>query len=329
MTGFSMALRSAGWSLQAIALAMIPPLFTDMAADQPEWQVFGMTSLIVAFVGAAMILSVGSSARGEYEDAEIRPVILSVIVSALSIICAASLPFAFGDADCSAIDAVFEAVAGVTTSGGTIFIRLSDLPPGLLLWRGLLQWLGGGWALMLGIAVLPFLQVGGMAFFRLDACAGLSATTRAKKLVSLMAGLYGGLTFVFMVLLLMAGMPGLDAVIHAMGIVSTGGASTWNSSLGHYNKLAIDLIVLLGMIIGGLPYPLLLAAVRGNVRALFGDAQVRWYLGVLLTGSVILAHGGSLPSGTLGATMGAVGLVVARERKKGKQIADRAARTRL
>ncbi len=293
MSGISSALRITGWSLEIFAGTMILPLLLDFSVGNEDWRIFGFCSLMVFFLGAAMVLSVGApsvvytgnaSARTE-TDTELRTVIIAILMTALSVIWAGSLPFMFGSADCSIPDALFETVARITTSGGTIFDRLSELPPGLTLWRGILQWLGGIGALALGIAVLPFLQVGGMGFFRSDALAALEPTYRAKRLSVSLLGLYSALTLFLIVLLWLAGMPGLDAVVHGMGLISTGGGSTWNSSLGHYNRAAIDLVAALGMILAGLPFPLLLGAVRGNVRALFAEGQVKWYLSILLIGT--------------------------------------------
>ncbi len=295
MGGAFIALRAAGWSLECVAAAMIPAMLRDYADNQPEWRVFALCAILVAFFGAAMILATRDQgghgqergSKGSY-DAELRPVILSLLLSVTAIIVSASLPFVFGLSECRPVDAAFEAIAQVTTTGATIFPRLSDLTPGLLLWRGILQWMGGTWALVLGIALLPFLEVGGMASFRLDVFAGLEPTRRAKRFILSLGGLYVTLTLSVTALLWAAGMTPFDATIHAMGIVSTGGATTWDSSLGHYDLGAIQVIAILGMILAGLPFPLMLAATRGNFKPLLGDRQVRWYLGILLIGVVLM-----------------------------------------
>jgi trk system potassium uptake protein TrkH len=292
MGGIFMALRSAGWSLECIAAAMFPALLRDLSSGQLEWRVFGFCALLVAFVGAAMILSCRGQCENDDFDAELRPVILSLLLSSICVIAAASLPFIFGQTDCSGIDAVFEATSQLTTTGVTIFPRLSDLSSGMVLWRGTLQWIGGAGALVLGIALLPFLQVGGMASFKMDVFAGLESTQRAKRVALSFGGLYATLTIAIAALLWAAGLTPIDALIHAMGVISTGGATTWNSSLGHYDLASVDVIAVLGMIIAGLPFPLLLAASRGHFKPLLGDVQVRWYLGILLCASVLLTWWG-------------------------------------
>jgi len=289
MGAVSMAFRVAGWSLEVVAAAMIPALLTDMVAGQPEWRIFGLCIILTAFVGAAMILTAKGQAGNPESSAELRPVILSVLLSAAAVIGASSLPFAFGQEECGWVDAVFESVSQITTTGTTIFPRLSTLPSGLLLWRGTLQWLGGAWALVLGIAVLPFLQVGGMAEFRMDVLAGLAFTQRAKRVVLSFCGLYFALTLTVWAAFWMAGLSAFDACVHAMGVVSTGGATTWSGSLGHFDRTSVDIVAMLGMVAAGLPFPLLLTAAKGNFRPLFNDRQVRWYLGILALSVAVLA----------------------------------------
>ena len=117
MSDLPLVLRVAGWSLLAVALAMLPATAADLVAGQPEWQIFALCALMAAFIGASMILSVGSRAWSGGDGLEIRPEIVSLVFAVLVIVSTSSLPFAFGDADCSPVDAVFEAVARATTSG--------------------------------------------------------------------------------------------------------------------------------------------------------------------------------------------------------------------
>lgn len=288
MSGLSTVLRVMGWSLIVMAAALLPSLFLDGFKHQAEWHVFGLIFLVEAFVGLALLLGVS----GYRSVIDVRPILAAVLASSFTMMSVSGLPFLFGQTHCAIPDAIFEGVARITTSGGTIFSPLSELPPGLSLWRGMLQWLGGAWALSLGIAILPYLRVGGMSFFRVDAFAAMEPTTRARRLALALVGLYAGISFLLALLLWMAGMSALDAVIHAMGLISSGGASTWDTSLGHYNKVSITLIAAFGMILGGLPFPALLAAFRGNVRVLLADTQVHWYLSIIVIAAILLGWWG-------------------------------------
>ena len=278
MSGWSTVLRVTGCCLLVMALAFAPCLLLDILNNQPEWHVFGLIFLVNILMGGSMVLAVA----GRPAVIEVRSVLAAVAVSALAMILMASLPFAFGAPKCQPADAVFEGVARLTASGGSIFAAGADLPIGLVLWRGLLQWLGGAWALVLGIAVLPYLRVGGMGFFRSDAFATLEPTFRARRQVAALAGLYAGLTLLLASLLWMAGLPGLQSLVHAMALISNGGATGWNQSLAHSNRPLIQIVAMLGMVLAGMPFPVLLAAMRGHGRALL-DTQVRWYLAIILS----------------------------------------------
>lgn len=287
MYGQAYVLRFTGSVLLVMALAALPPLLMDATLRYAEWRVFGLTSIMAMFAGGALVLGAGG---GALEQVGSRQLVMSMCLGAVVASVFASIPFAMGGHGLSLVDAAFEGVAGLTGTDTTTIEKLSVLSPGLALWRGILQFLSGGAALVLGVAVLPFLRVGGMNFFRLDALAALAVTNRSKRLAVAMFGLYGVLTLLFVVLLWAAGMTGFDAWIHAMGAISTGGASTWNSSLGHYDKLPITVVAIVAMIIGGLPLPLVLAAVLGNPRALWRDHQVRWYFGVMIVTAVLLTY---------------------------------------
>ena len=284
MSGLSTILRVTGWSLIIMAAALFPSMLVDMVARQQEWHVFGLIILVQGFVGLAMVLTVG----GRQTIIDTRIVLSALLISALALSTAATLPFVFGAGHTGLADAMFEGVARFTTTGGTVFRHPSDLPPGLALWRGVVQWLGGGWTLALGIAVLPYLRVGGMGFYRVDAFAVLEPTRRAKRLAVGLGALYMGLTWILALLLWLAGMSNMDAIIHAMGVVSSGGAATWENGLDHYHQASIDLIVAFGMLLAGLPFPVLLAALRGNLRMLMADTQVKWYLGVMALALAVL-----------------------------------------
>lgn len=289
MHGLSSILRFVGCVLLIMALAALPPMIVDALARYAEWRVFGLTSVTAMFFGGALVLGAGGGTPAD-EQVGSRQVVQSICLGAITASILAAVPFALGGHDLSLVDAVFEGVAGLTGTNTTTIDKLAGLSPGLALWRGILQFMGGGAALVMGVAILPFLRVGGMNYFRLDAFAALSSTSRSKRLALAMAGVYAALTLLFVVMLWAAGMTGFDAWVHAMGAISTGGASTWGSSLGHYDKLSITLIAVAAMIVGGLPLPLVLAALLGDPRVLWRDHQVRWYLGVIVVTAALLSY---------------------------------------
>jgi len=286
MIDFRPVLQIVGWLLVALALAMLPPAAVDLAAGDPEWVVFALSSGLTLFIGLA--LEVGM--RSSWRRLTVRQVYLTTALGWMALCAFAALPFAFGKAQLAATDALFEATCGLTATGASVLAALDRLPPGLLVWRALLQWLGGAGALAMAVAVLPALQVGGMQIFRIEMLGGGDkATPRAARLGILLASIYAGLTLAICLLLWLAGMPGFDALLHAMTTLSTGGFSTWDTSLGHYNNPRIDLVVVLGMVIGGMPILALAQIARGQPRTLWKDGQLRWYFAILAAATLSVA----------------------------------------
>ena len=276
-------LQILGWLLIGLAATMLIPAAADLIAGSAEWTVFALCSGLTLFVGLA--LEVGM--RSDWRRLTVRQT-YSATAAGWLIPCAfAALPFAFGQPQLDASDALFEATAGLTTTASTVLTGLNTLPPGLLLWRGLLQWLGGAGTLAMAVAVLPMLRIGGMQVFRIEmTMGGDRATPRAIRLITLLAVIYAGLTVMVGGALWLAGMPGFDALVHAMATVSTGGVSTWDGSFGHFDSPAIDLVGTLGMVAGGMPFLVFAQMAKGDVRAPLRDSQLRWY-GIILLGSML------------------------------------------
>ncbi|MBX9634529.1 MAG: TrkH family potassium uptake protein, partial [Magnetospirillum sp.] len=202
----------------------------------------------------------------------------------------AALPLAFGPAHLSTIDAVFEATSGLTTTGATVIAGLDRLPPGLLLWRSLLNWIGGLGIIAMAVAVLPVLNIGGMQIFRIQVgSAHDRATPHTARIGTTILGVYVGLTVALAAALWLAGLTRFDAIAHAMSTISTGGFGTYDTSLAHFDSALVDLIVCLGMILGGLPFLLFFLVAQGQVGRALRDQQLRWYLGLMILGATALS----------------------------------------
>ena len=212
----------------------------------------------------------------------------TLVWSALALF--AALPFAFCELQLGPADAVFEAMSGITTTGATVIAGLDAAPPGILLWRAILQWLGGIGIIVMGIAILPMLSIGGMQLLRAES-SDLSEKIlpRAAQLASAIGLIYLGLTLVCAILYWYAGMLPFDAAAHAMTTIATGGYSTSDASIGGFQSPAIEWIAVVFMVLGGLPFVLYIQATNGHVMALFRDAQVRWFLGIIATASLGIA----------------------------------------
>ena len=259
----------------ALAAAMIVPAIADLAAGNDDWRAFAASSGAALFVGGALALAF----RGRVWVLAAHQTFVLTTASWVVLTAFAALPFALSDARLSYADAYFEAMSGLTTTGSTVLDRLDARPAGILLWRALLQWLGGIGIVVMAVAVLPFLGVGGMQLFRAESSdRSDKALPRTARVAASIGGAYLALTALWAAMLWLAGMGGFDAACHAMTTIATGGYSTRDASIGHFDSAAVEAVVIAGMIAGSLPFMLYLSALRGSPRALFGDAQVRCFL---------------------------------------------------
>ena len=269
-----------GLFLTMLATAMCVPAAVDLATGHPDWQVFLGAAGITLFIGVSLMLA---TRAGSASKLGLRQAFVLTTLSWLSIAAFGALPFAFSELEMSAADSFFESMSGVTTTGSTVISGLDSAPPGILLWRALLQWLGGVGIIVMALAMLPMLSVGGMQLFQTEAFdAPDKVLPRAAQLASGIGGVYVGLTFIWTVALWYAGMDGFDAVAHAMTTIATGGYSTRDASIGHFNDPIIDWIIVVGMIVGSLPFVHYLRIVRGDTKGLARDSQVRWFLAIVL-----------------------------------------------
>ena len=273
-----------GILLLVLAASMAVPALLDLALGHRDWTVFAISGAVTGFVGGALFLST----RGVgWPHISVRQTFLMTTLSWVALTAFASLPFVFSELEMSLTDAFFEAMSGITTTGSTVISGLDHAPPGILLWRALLQWLGGVGIIIMAIALLPILRVGGMQLFRTESSdTSEKALPRAAQLAGMIAVIYVLLTAVWAVMMMAAGLAVFDAVAHAMTTIATGGYSTRDGSVGAFDNVSLDYIVTAGMIMGGMPFVLYLKAVRGNLMPLLTDSQVRTFLALL--GVVIL-----------------------------------------
>ena len=268
-----------GILLTTLATAMCAPMIADAAAGHDEWKVFAGSAGATLFAGVTMILT-NRLPAGRFN---LRQAFLLTTASWLVLTAFAALPFVFADLGLSYTDAFFEAMSGLTTTGSTVMSGLDAAPQGILLWRALLQWLGGIGIIVTAVAILPMLQIGGMQLFRME------SSDRSEKVMPRVTQIASGITIVYLALtalcaaaLWTAGFSGFDAVAHAMTTIATGGFSTSDGSVGAFDNPEAEAVILLFMIVGGLPFVLYLQAVRGNFDALFRDSQVRCFASILL-----------------------------------------------
>ena len=279
MTNLRFILYVNGILLTMLAGAMVLPAIVDFAGHNDDAWVFVYSSATVLFFGVMLFLG----SRGHKPMVNRRTGFALTVFCWLFIGAFSSLPLLFSSLNLSLVDAFFETMSGLTTTGSTVIVGLDNLPPGLLLWRSMLQWLGGVGIVVMAIFMLPLLRVGGMQLFRSESSEiGEKPVPRVIQFASLTVVTYALLTFLCAVGYVIAGMSIFDAVNHAMTTLATGGYSTKDASIGFYDSPPIEIVGIVFMIAGALPiifYPRLMLEGR---RAWRGDPQVRWYLGTVL-----------------------------------------------
>ena len=279
-------LRVIGMLLATLALAMCLPAIVDASVGNPDWEVFSVSAGFTFFIGVTLALS----NRARAERLSLRQAFVLTTASWLVIAIFAALPFAFSDLGLSYTDAFFEAMSGITTTGSTVISGLDFAPPGILLWRALLQWLGGIGIIVVAVAVLPILRIGGMQIFRTESSdTSEKVLPRAAQIATAIGALYVILTVINAALYWAAGMKPFDAVCHAMTTIATGGFSTSDSSVGYFDEPLVEWVAIAFMLLGGMPFVLYLQAVRGKPGLLFRDSQVHWFIAIVVIAALALA----------------------------------------
>ncbi|MGF1545109.1 MAG: TrkH family potassium uptake protein [Parvularculaceae bacterium] len=270
----------------ALGIAMLVPLTADLVSDAPvarrDWPAFATTSILAIFGGGG----VAAASWGRSEASGLREGFLLTGASWICLTAVAAVPLALGAYELSYADAFFEAMSGITTTGATVIEGLDVAPPGLLVWRSMLQWFGGVGIVIMAFSVLPALRVGGMQIFKSEAWdTSEKFVANAAQYSASLSMIYVALTVLCFFFLWAAGMTAFDAFNHAMTTIATGGFSTHDASIGAFlsaNDAPIDLIVSAFMIAGSLPFGLyLIAVLRGKFGRLFADSQVTFFIGVV------------------------------------------------
>ncbi len=262
-----------------LAIGMLVPIVVDVLAGNANWQIFLLTMVMSFAVGGMFVLA----NRGTGDGLTMRQAFLLTTLAWAVLPAFAALPLAFSELNLTYTDAYFEAISGLTTTGSTILSGLDHAPPGLLIWRALLQWFGGIGVVVMAVAVLPMLQVGGMQVFRTESFETVEKILpRAGQISVVISGLYLAFTAICALLYIIAGMGSFDAVAHAMATISTGGFSTRDDSMGHFDSYAIDMITLAFMIIGATPFLLFLQVLRGKPLSLWNDEQTRGFVKLVI-----------------------------------------------
>ena len=274
-----------GILLLILAGAMLVPMILDLATENRDWITFAGSAMATGYAGGTLALA--NRGRGGRID---RRTAYALTLSSWLIIGAfGSLPFCFSSLRMSFTNAFFETMSGLTTTGSTVIVGLDHLPLGLLMWRSLLQWIGGAGIIVMAILLLPALGVGGMQLFRTESSdISENFVPRQYQMARLTVVVYVLLSVACAVGYQIAGMNVFDAVNHAMTTLATGGYSTKDASIGFYDSVPIEIVGIVFMISGALPLAWYARVATQRRAALWREPQIPAFLGIFCI-AVVLA----------------------------------------
>lgn len=269
-----------GLLLIVLGLGMTVPILIDVYYANPDWQVFLAAAIVTEFIGVALVFTNrGAGTRLAMRQAFLLTASVWLILPAFG-----ALPIAFSELDVSYVDAFFEAMSGLTSTGATVITGLDTAPPGILIWRAILLWLGGVGIIVMVLSIMPALQIAGYQLFRTEfSDSSEKIVPRIGQLAGIIIRVYLAITAACITCYWLAGMTLFEAVAHAFSTVATGGFSVFDASIGHYDSVAIEAVVTIFMALAAVPFTLYFRAFHGEPRALLRDNQVQLYFGLMFT----------------------------------------------
>ncbi|KGF71022.1 potassium transporter TrkH [Hoeflea sp. BAL378] len=279
-----------GVLVATLGAAMLLPALVDLAADNDDWMIFATASMMTTLFGLGLFVA----NRGAPKGLSTRQAMLMTVIAWTALVAFGALPIHWSGIVPSYTDAFFESMSGLTTTGATVITGLDTAPPGILFWRGLLQWLGGLGIIVMAIAVLPMLQIGGMQLFKAEAFdTAEKILPRATQISMSITLVFIAMTAICAVSYMAVGMAADDAVIHAMTTVATGGFSTKDNSIGFFQNPAVEWIAIIFMFLGSIPFLIYVQVLQGRFRTILVDDQVKAFTGFIAVSVVIgwmMAH---------------------------------------
>ncbi len=248
-----------------------------------------------SFVGAGIITIVfgvlfSLSNLDHQKKLNLQQAFLLTSLSWLSIAIFGSLPFIFSSLQLSFTDAFFESMSGITTTGSTIITNLNDSPKSILVWRAILQWLGGIGIIVMAITLMPIMNVGGMQLFKISSNdASEKIMPKSKQISQRLIIIYSALTFLCAIFYKIFGMSYFDSLTHSMTTIATGGFSNYNESIGYFHSASIELTAMVFIILGSIPFITYIKFLNGNKNIFISDSQIKSFLKIIFISIIILS----------------------------------------
>ena len=282
---FRSVLYIIGLLISTLGCMMTIPTLFDLFSNHNNWSIFASTGIIIFLMGITIILAF----RNKNTKIGNRETFLLSVLSWIFLAGISALPLYLSDLNLSYTDAFFEATSGITTTGSTILVNIENVSKGILIWRSILQWLGGIGIIVMAVAALPLLHMSGLQlFFSEQIEPNDKLKERVNNLAKTIIIIYAIFTLICAILLNITGMSVFDSICHSMTTIATGGYSTKNNSIAYFDNIWIEIIIIMGMIAASLPF-IIYAKSLSNIKAVFMDKQVKGFLYTLIISIFIIA----------------------------------------
>tara|TARA_B100000686_G_scaffold353992_1_gene462037 strand:+ start:1603 stop:2988 length:1386 start_codon:yes stop_codon:yes gene_type:complete len=256
---------------------MFIPFFVQWIYDEKN-STFLSSSAITIFIGILFVLT----NIQENKKLNLQQAFLLTTLSWLSIAIFGCLPFILSDLNLSFVDSFFESMSGITTTGSTIITDLNNAPKDILIWRAILQWLGGIGVIVMAITILPLLNIGGMQLFRMESSdTAEKILPRTREVTLIISSIYLVLTLFCGISYNLSGMNIFDSTTHAMTTIATGGFSNYSNSIGYFENPKIEIVSIIFIILGSIPFIAYLKFIKGNKKIFFQDVQIKGLIYIL------------------------------------------------
>ena len=268
-----------------LGIFMVIPIIIQLVFSELDSS-FIASSVITLVFGVLFVLS-----NLDYnKKINLQQAFLLTTLSWLTIAIFGALPFYFSNLNLSFTDSFFESMSGLTTTGSTIITNLEIVPKGILLWRALLQWLGGIGIIVMAITLMPIMNIGGMLLFKVLNTDSSDEILPSSKEISLkLVFIYFTLTLICAAAYKIFGMNFFDSLTHSMTTIATGGFSNYNESIGYFNNVKIEITAILFIILGSIPFIAYIKFLNGNRKVFLNDTQVITFLKVTIISILIIS----------------------------------------
>ncbi len=271
----------------AVGFFLFIPLIAEIIYESESWQSYAVPILLYLIVGGSLVIT----NRNVDLKISLKEAFIITVLSWLLLTFLCAVPFLYTEVNLSIVDALFESMSGVTTTGATTLSNLESLPKGILIWRAFLQWLGGIGIVVIALFILPFLRIGGMQLFHLEGDDPYDKSLpKISSVIKKIFVIYAVLTAALIFLYYIFGMKPFDAISHSFTTISTGGFSTYDSSFAFFNNDKILLVAIIFMILGSLPFLVIIQTSKKNLLAIFKDHQVRVFILILFIAIVLIFY---------------------------------------